>query len=65
MASAKKKFKLGDVVMLNSGGPRMTVTETPDSDDDEVYCLWFCKSDEGDYMTGDASFPPECLAYVK
>jgi uncharacterized protein YodC (DUF2158 family) len=32
------QFKPGDVVMLKSGGPQMTVTEV---DGDRTFCQWF------------------------
>ncbi len=31
-------FQIGDVVMLKSGGPEMTVSFTKG---DEVWCMWF------------------------
>lgn len=31
-------FKIGDIVILNSGGPRMTVA---DVEDDLCSCVWF------------------------
>ena len=34
-------FKLGDVVMLKSGGPRMTVAKL---DGEFVHCFWFDRS---------------------
>ena len=47
------KFKIGDVVRLNSGGPAMTVTCV---DSDRVTCAWF---DEAIYR--DGTFHPACL----
>lgn len=35
-------FKPGDVVQLNSGGPRMTVSEV---DERRVYCEWFIEGE--------------------
>jgi uncharacterized protein YodC (DUF2158 family) len=32
-------FQIGDVVMLKSGGPTMTVGEV--GDDGQVICVWF------------------------
>lgn len=32
------QFNVGDVVQLNSGGPKMTVTELAG---DQVWCMWF------------------------
>lgn len=41
----EKQFKVGDVVRLKSGGPKMTVVENPDiyfgSDVLKVKCQWF------------------------
>ena len=34
-------FKVGDVVVLKSGGPRMTVEEI---EGQEVQCVWFDKT---------------------
>ena len=38
------KFKIGDVVQLNSGGPAMTINEIIESEDKVSYrCQWFVK----------------------
>lgn len=37
-----RKFNNGDVVKLNSGGPKMTVSGY--GDDGRVVCVWFEKS---------------------
>ena len=34
-------FKVGDIVRLKSGGPKMTVYEIADDDEDMIYCRWF------------------------
>ena len=34
-------FKIGDIVILKSGGPVMTVVRYEPSDSDEVVCQWF------------------------
>jgi uncharacterized protein YodC (DUF2158 family) len=38
-------FDIGDVVQLNSGGPKMTITEIAldenDEGNDEATCTWF------------------------
>ena len=42
-------FKIGDVVQLKSGGPKMTVYEfsgRPGNEDFEVRCTWFEKSSQ-------------------
>ncbi len=36
--SDQAEFKIGDVVCLKSGGPKMTVT---DIDSDVILCVWF------------------------
>lgn len=40
-------FRIGDVVRLKSGGPPMTVTETPGPETDTYHCVWF--DGRGDY----------------
>lgn len=35
------KFNVGDVVMLNSGGPKMTISSI---ESDRVWCIWFITS---------------------
>ena len=32
-------FKKGDIVLLKSGGPKMTIREI--EDDGEILCVWF------------------------
>ncbi len=46
-------FKVGDVVQLKSGGPKMTVSEI---DSDGVFCQWFHNS-----RVQTADFAPEQL----
>jgi uncharacterized protein YodC (DUF2158 family) len=36
-----KKFKVGQVVQLRSGGPDMTVSDRDIMDEDHVWCQWF------------------------
>jgi uncharacterized protein YodC (DUF2158 family) len=44
----KTEFEPGDIVMLKSGGPMMTVGRT---EDDEVYCIYFTPTGiDGLYM---------------
>ena len=52
------EFKPGDVVMLKSGGPKMTVDQIGDSASNRemVWCDWF----EGNKKFND-SFPPTSL----
>ncbi len=40
-------FKVGDVVQLKSGGPKMTVTETGGC---KVACSWFLGNSHGTYV---------------
>ena len=51
-------FKIGDVVMLKSGGPDMTV-EDPKSYNDQVECQWF-----GGRKLERGRFPPGSLVYA-
>ncbi len=48
-------FKVGQVVQLKSGGPKMTVSGFSNIDE-SVYCTWFAgaKKEHG-------SFPPDTL----
>lgn len=39
-------FVVGDVVVLKSGGPRMTVCSTPNSNNSSYRCEWFDDSGE-------------------
>lgn len=48
------KFKVGDVVCLNSGGPLMTVITASD-DDGDVECRWF-RSQEGEQASFDEAY---------
>jgi uncharacterized protein YodC (DUF2158 family) len=51
------EFKIGDLVQLKSGGPAMTVTETPeDMGSSAVWCKWFANN-----KTESDSFPPLAL----
>lgn len=40
----EQKFKSGDLVMLKSGGPKMTVREYSNSNLQEIFCDWFVGS---------------------
>lgn len=44
----KHELKPGDVVMLKSGGPKMTVSriDEGDDDDDVFVCAWFSENGE-------------------
>jgi uncharacterized protein YodC (DUF2158 family) len=53
------QFKAGDVVVLNSGGPKMTVSEVgthPINNKPRVWCEWF----DGSKKIDD-DFAPESL----
>lgn len=59
------EFQIGDVVMLNSGGPKMTVFFVGDVDFGHskvriVQCKWF---EQGRFNTED--FEPELLEKVE
>lgn len=56
------EFKIGDVVMLKSGGPRMTVVGTPDEGDEnqDVDVAWF--SQESALVA--AELPSDALGFV-
>jgi len=65
-----EKFKVGDVVELNSGGPEMSVTKVIDANSDDiqymidkkelVYTTWFIERE-----CKEAVFPPETLRKIK
>lgn len=52
----ERRFKVGDVVMLNSGGPGMTIS-TVDYPGGWCYCKWFSV---GGHVQADY-FQPEML----
>ena len=54
-----KTFKVGDIVQLKSGGPKMTVND-PGTVSDEIHCQWFAgsKLDKG-------YFPKDSLVKVE
>jgi uncharacterized protein YodC (DUF2158 family) len=52
-------FKVGDVVQLNSGGPKMTVANV--QTDGNVRCAWFSP----DGKLENAVFPPDGLHPAK
>lgn len=49
MATEKLKFKIGDTVILNSGGPVMSVKALPTESSSSYTCQWFAgkKLDQG------------------
>ncbi len=55
----EKEFKVGDEVILKSGGPVMTVQEVEDTD--TVVCQWFVDGKKLEY----GSFPMASLKRYK
>jgi uncharacterized protein YodC (DUF2158 family) len=53
-----QNLKIGDVVMLNSGSPRMTILDT---DNNQPTCTWFNKQGELQKDT----FHPSALKRIK
>jgi uncharacterized protein YodC (DUF2158 family) len=53
-------FKIGDIAQLKSGGPKMTVTNIPDSDKHIVHTSWFAGSKKE-----SGAFPVEALILLK
>lgn len=53
---SNQKFKPGDVVLLRSGGPEMTVKCYEPKDGTEVTCTWF-----GTKGLEEKSFPQDLL----
>lgn len=60
-----KPLEIGEVVMLKSGGPKMTVARLadPNDDDPDVGCEWFT---EGEWANGPraSNFHPKTLQRV-
>lgn len=54
------EFKVGDVVVLKSGGPMMTVEK--EVGDDRIGVTWFDQSQAGISSLQSAAFHRECLA---
>lgn len=53
------ELKIGDVVQLKSGGPKMTIADTQ-SNPAGILCAWFDKAE-----VKSSRFPPEALAPIK
>lgn len=53
-------FQPGEIVVLNSGGPDMTVMET-DPDTGHIRCWWSQSNGE----TDEAYFPPETIHRIE
>lgn len=56
-----KKFKVGQVVMLRSGGPEMTVSDRDTLDDEHAWCQWFGgrKLEEGKFPVASLVEPTD------
>jgi uncharacterized protein YodC (DUF2158 family) len=56
----KSEFKVGDIVMLKSGGPKMTVSDLLDSGL-TIRTTWFAgsKNESGRFPPEALMFPPE------
>jgi uncharacterized protein YodC (DUF2158 family) len=63
---AKIKFKVGDIVMLKSGGPKMTVSEVMAAGT-LVRTTWFAgsRNEKGQFPEEALMFPPENPAKPK
>lgn len=51
-----EEFKVGDVVVLKSGGPRMTVAVIETEYGNQIVCKWFVAGVEN-----SGTFPPDAL----
>lgn len=53
-------FKVGDIVQLKSGGPKMTVTD-PNGYDEKVHTSWFAgsKHENGRFPSAALQIPTE------
>lgn len=54
-------FKVGDVVLLRSGGPKMTITSLPSQHFSGILCEWFDRTG----VPAQARFPAESLKKVR
>jgi len=57
-------FKVGDVVVLKSGGPKMTIEKIEPSNSnnaESVKCVWFNHLQDGDEQLKDGKFISETL----
>lgn len=58
MEEKRGSVKIGDVVQLKSGGPRMTVQQVADNGSEKwVECVWFVQGDDRE----SARFHPDTL----
>jgi len=60
------QFKIGDVVQLASGGPKMTVTDVGNDGFGKptVWCAWFVSTKDGGLKEENSTFPPAALKTV-
>ena len=56
----KEKFAVGEMVMLKSGGPKMTVSSIRGG---KAWCIWFINSASAQVMS--AKFPADCLVIIR
>ncbi len=54
-------FKVGDIVQLKSGGPRMTVESIESAG--AAFCVWFDETPQGSLVKVHG-FPPDVLMQV-
>jgi uncharacterized protein YodC (DUF2158 family) len=57
----ESEFKVGDIVVLKSGGPKMTVSEVNDIPVAFIRTTWFAgsKNEKGNFPPEALMFPPE------
>ena len=53
-------FSVGDIVMLKSGGPKMTICATPNQHTSYFKCEWFDESVDLKY----AMFPQDAIKLI-
>ena len=58
---SQTQFKMGETVVLKSGGPKMTIIRVPDSRSDNYFCTWFGR----DNQVNERDFPGEALEKAK
>ena len=63
----KQKYKIGNIVILNSGGPNMTINSINEDLEENKYvfngtydCIWF-----DNYTRHEATFKEETISIVK
>ena len=63
----ENKFKIGDLVQLKSGGPIMTVTSSPQTEEKYHTCSWFNPSVENSkyFEVKFMTFPEDALKKMR